>query len=114
LIPVIVESPFAGDLERNRKYLDACLADCYRRGEAPHASHAIGPRALDDRDPEQRRKGIEAGYAWWPSATRIVFYIDHGMSSGMQASLTRAGIVGAVVEFRFVDGWNPKTLEVKR
>ena len=36
---VIVESPFAGDTERNIRYARACLADCLRRGEAPFASH---------------------------------------------------------------------------
>lgn len=56
---VIVESPYAGDIERNMRYLRACLADCLRRGEAPFASHAIytQPGVLDD---------SELGGEWTP------------------------------------------------
>lgn len=38
---VIIESPFAGDVVRNLRYLRACMRDCLRRGEAPYASHAL-------------------------------------------------------------------------
>lgn len=63
---VVVESPYAGDVERNLRYLRAALRDCLLRGEAPYASHAIytQPGVLDDDIPSERTRGIHAGLAW--------------------------------------------------
>ena len=36
---VVVESPLAGDVERNVAYAKQAGMDCLRRGEAPYASH---------------------------------------------------------------------------
>lgn len=87
---VILESPYAGDVERNLRYARACLLDSYLRGEAPIASHLLGPQVLDDNVAEQRRMGIDAGLAWASVAECSVFYIDLGMSGGMEAALERA------------------------
>ena len=38
---VIVESPYAGDIEANVAYARACLGDCLSRGEAPFACHLL-------------------------------------------------------------------------
>ena len=38
---VIVESPYAGDIETNVAYARAALRDCLSRGEAPIASHLL-------------------------------------------------------------------------
>lgn len=86
---VIIESPYKGDVVRNKRYLQACIRDCLRRGESPYASHQMLTDALDDNDPEQRKLGIEAGLAWrnaYSIAERVlpVFYTDLGLSSGMQ------------------------------
>ena len=32
---VVVESPFAGDVEKNIEYARMCLRDCFLRGAAP-------------------------------------------------------------------------------
>ena len=63
---VIVESPYAGDIERNLAYARAGIRDCLKRGEAPIASHLLytQPGILDDDDGEERQLGIEAGLAW--------------------------------------------------
>ena len=103
---VVVESPYAGDLERNGKYLDACLADCFRRKESPYASHAIGPRALKDAVPEQRRQGIEAGFAWADVADAVVFYVDLGWSKEMSAALEKHQADGRTIEQRRLLGWS--------
>lgn len=87
---VIIESPYAGDVERNKRYLQACIRDCLARGETPYASHQILTDALDDADPEQRVRGIEAGYGWWDAAEAVVFYVDLGLSDGMRRALGRA------------------------
>lgn len=80
---VIVESPFAGDVERNKRYLERCLRDCIGRGESPYASHKMLTDCLDDTDPDERRMGIEAGFAWKQRGVRTVFYEDLGWSNGM-------------------------------
>jgi hypothetical protein len=82
---VIIESPYAGNIERNLKYARACLKDSLQRGEAPIASHLLYTQegVLDDNIPEERKWGIDAGLAWKEVANLHVFYIDYGMSPGM-------------------------------
>lgn len=86
---VILESPYAGDIERNTRYARACVKDCLIRDEAPIASHLLytQPGILDDSVPHERGLGILAGLAWSAVAEHIVFYTDLGMSSGMQEAL---------------------------
>jgi hypothetical protein len=103
---VVVESPYAGDLERNGRYLDACLVYCFSRNESPYASHAIGPRALKDDVPEQRKQGIEAGFAWADVADAVVFYVDLGWSNGMSRALERHQADGRTIEQRRLPGWS--------
>ena len=99
---VIVESPYAGDVERNLVYLRACLHDCLKRGEAPFASHGLytQPGVLDDLDPAERQHGIEAGFEWRLVAEKTVVYVDHGITSGMQHGITHAVEHGQPIEFR--------------
>lgn len=85
---VIVESPFQGN-PKNLVYLQTCLRDCIFRGESPYASHSLLPGALDEGDPAERKLGIEAGYAWWKAADKVVFYTDLGWSPGMRAAMDR-------------------------
>ena len=89
---VVIESPFAGGIARNLDYLRACMADCLRRGEAPFASHGLytQPGVLDDNDPEQRKLGIAAGFAWRAMADATVVYTDLGVSRGMVEGLKHA------------------------
>lgn len=77
----------AEESARNARYLDACLRDCLRRGEAPFASHRMYTSALDDLKPEERALGIAAGFAWRKAAESTVIYTDLGWSSGMRAGL---------------------------
>jgi len=81
---VVIESPYAGDVERNKRYLQRCILDCLKRGESPYASHQMLTEALCDAIPEDRAFGIHAGFAWAPAADLIVFYVDYGTSAGMQ------------------------------
>lgn len=102
---VILESPYAGDVEANVAYAKRCIKDCLGRGEAPIASHLLftQPGILDDGDPEQRRLGIKAGIAWYEVAEAIVFYLDRGVSSGMNSAMTYAHRVGVPIEHRRLD-----------
>lgn len=104
---VIVESPYAGDIETNLRYLRACMADCLSRGEAPFASHALytQPGVLRDEDPEEREQGIQAGFAWRQAASATIVYSDLGITRGMQYGINHAQGLGQVVEFRQLPGW---------
>lgn len=84
---VIVESPFKGNRERNKQYLESCLHDCIKRGESPYASHKMLTDCLDDNDPKERSLGIQAGFAWKTSADLAVFYVDLGWSGGMTEAM---------------------------
>jgi hypothetical protein len=105
---VIVESPYAGEVNRNTTYLRACLRDCLKRGEAPFASHAIytQPGVLDDTVPAEREHGIAAGFAWRDVADATIVYTDLGMSSGMHLGVAHAQTAGRPVEYRTLGiGW---------
>ena len=99
---VIIESPYAGDIERNVKYARLCLKDSLNRGEAPIASHLLYTQegVLDDTIPEERILGIDAGLAWKSVAEKHVFYTDYGMSNGMQYAWDYAVEQSIVVEER--------------
>lgn len=99
---VIVESPFAGDVEANLNYARAAVRDSLLRGEAPIASHLLYTQKgiLDDDIPQERTQGIDAGLAWGRIADASVVYIDRGISKGMDYGIKRALSEGRVVEFR--------------
>lgn len=103
---VILESPYAGDIEANVKYAMRCMRDCLARGEAPIASHLLWTREglLDDADPRDRQAGIAAGHAWTPFADAVVVYIDRGISEGMKAGVRVALARGVLVEHRSLEG----------
>lgn len=104
---VVLESPYAGNVERNVAYARACLRDCLDRGEAPIASHLLytQPDVLDDADINQRRLGIEAGHAWICVADAVVVYQDLGISTGMRQGVDHARRMGTDVEFRELGVW---------
>ncbi len=105
---VIVESPFAGDVETNLTYLRAAMRDCLLRGEAPYASHGLytQPGVLDDTDPEQRKMGIAAGFAWRYASEATVVYQDRGISKGMEEGIAHARSLNRPVEYRSLgDSW---------
>ena len=99
---VILESPFAGDIERNMNYARMCMHDCLMRDEAPFASHLLytHPHVLDDSVPEERALGINAGFAWSEVAEAAVVYTDYGISGGMQKGIERHMKKGLPVEYR--------------
>lgn len=99
---VILESPYAGDIETNLQYARACVKDALHRGEAPIASHLLYTQEgiLDDHDPRERQLGIQAGLAWLAVAQRSVVYTDRGISPGMQQWIEAALRAGIPVEYR--------------
>lgn len=99
---VILESPFAGDIEANIEYARACVRDSLARGEAPIASHLLytQPGVLRDEIPEERQWGINAGLVWGDAADATVVYTDRGISRGMQFGIKHATDKGRLVEYR--------------
>lgn len=108
---VIIESPYGSlpdgrrappaERQANVAYLWKCVRDSLERGEAPFASHGFYPLAmLDDSKPEERRKGMEAGFAWGRSADLVAVYLDRGTTPGMLEGIDRAGALGIPIEFR--------------
>jgi hypothetical protein len=84
---VILESPYAGDIERNTEYARKCVRDSLLRGEAPIASHLLytQPGILREEIPEERQHGIDAGHAWLRFAWLMAVYTDYGISRGMKS-----------------------------
>ena len=101
---VILESPYAGDVERNLEYGRACLRDSLMRGESPIASHLLLTQqgVLDDDNPTERKLGIEAGLAWCESSDGTVVYADYGVSAGMLQGIDRAQALDKPVEYRHI------------
>ena len=100
MIRVLVESPFAGNLERNIAYARKACLDCLQRGEAPYASHLFFPQMLDDLKENERALGIQAGLAWGGAAAKTVVYQDFGITPGMQVGIETAIKLGRPVEYR--------------
>jgi hypothetical protein len=99
---VILESPFAGDIDSNIAYARACVRDALLRGEAPLASHLLytQPTILDDGARNERAHGINAGHAWLHLADAVVVYTDRGISEAMKAGIRLAEFNKLPVEYR--------------
>jgi hypothetical protein len=99
---VVIESPYAGNVELNVRYAKACVRDCLKRGEAPYASHLFFTQEglLDDTIPEQRTLGIAAGFAIAEQCDARVVYDDIDQSGGMTQGIQHAQTIGQLVEFR--------------
>lgn len=108
MIPVILESPYAGDTPLHLRYLRACIRDSLLRGEAPYASHHLytAPGVLRDELDDERERGLVAGFAWRQFAQKSVFYLDYGWSMGMVRGREAAVRLGQACEFRVLgDSW---------
>lgn len=98
---VVIESPYAGDIEQNKRYLQQCMRDCImNHEEAPTASHQLYTDCLDDNCGAERAIGLELGYAWMDVAEYVVVYTDLGVSGGMKAAIEHAEKIDIQIEFR--------------
>ncbi len=101
---VCVESPYAANEEytvkQNIEYAKRCVLDCIALREIPFASHLLYSQMLDDTKRIERALGIHMGYQWMLCCDKVVVYIDHGISEGMQAAITFAYSNSMFVERR--------------
>ncbi len=109
---VVIESPFAGSVEKNVEYAKRAVIDSLCKGEAPIASHLLlaAHGICNDDIPYERAMGIDAGLAWHSVCDVIAFYVDLGMSPGMeeaQAHAIKNGYSGKIV-FRALSPKNYK------
>jgi hypothetical protein len=87
---VIIESPYAGNYDMNEAYAELCMHDCLvNHNESPYASHLLYTRRFVLRDdvPSDRKLGIAAGFEWRDVADKTVFYIDIGLTDGMNEGI---------------------------
>ncbi len=101
---VILESPYAGDVEKNIEYAREAVRDSLSRGEAPIASHLLytQPGVLRDNVPTERQWGIDAGLAWGSLADATVVYTDLGVSRGMEYGVENAQRANRPIEYRSI------------
>lgn len=99
---VIVESPYAGDLERNIEYAKRCMLDSIQRGESPLLSHLLYTQVLDDGSRSQRKRGINCGLSWGVKADTIAVYRDFGITDGMQQAIEFYNKKGIEIDYRSI------------
>jgi hypothetical protein len=110
---VILETPYAGNIQLNLRYARICTRDCLLKGEAVFASHLIYTQkgVLSDTDPTERALGIEAGLAWGSVAAKVIVYTDLGITKGMELGIKRATQEGRIIEYRNIPNWNSEAIE---
>jgi hypothetical protein len=87
---VVIESPYSGEIEMNKTYGRFAMHDCLvNHNESPYASHLLYTQdnVLRDHIQDERNLGIQAGFYWRDVAEKSVFYVDLGMTSGMQLGI---------------------------
>jgi len=106
---VLIESPFAGDVDTNIRYARACMRDSLIRGEYPFVMHLLYTQdgILNDDIPSERNLGIEAGLAGGKQAEKTVVYTDLGITPGMEKGIQRAIQEGREIEYRELGSWVP-------
>lgn len=115
--PVIVESPYSGDIELNIYYARLCMLDSYKRNEAPFLGHLLYTQIskdmkdefLHDEDEQKqlfgREHGLLCNYVWREKAKKTIFYTDLGWSSGMKQALEECYFLIQPMEERKIENW---------
>lgn len=82
----VVESPYAGDIERNTEFARNVCRALVWEGWNPYASHLFFTQFLDEHNPLERKIGIELGIEWTFLAHTAFFCTreDEEWSPGMQ------------------------------
>lgn len=101
MIRCVVESPYAGDIERNIEYAKKCVTWCIKNAYAPICSHLLftQPGILNDNDHFERVLGISCGLQWLRVSEKQIFFVDYGMSEGMNKGKEVGKLIGIEQEF---------------
>lgn len=95
---IILESPFAGDVENNVLYVKDLIHKLAHEGYAPSASHILYTQCLDDTIEKDRNLGINKGLDYAHNKDSIIG-IDRGISGGMKYGIKRAENEGRSYRF---------------
>jgi hypothetical protein len=112
--PVLLETPYGGEVALHLRYLRACMRDCLLHGESPYAPHHLytAPGVLRHEYTEERELVRHASLAWRQYATKTVFYTDLGWSEDMLRARNLCTVDGWHYEVRFLEpGWLSEHLE---
>ena len=106
---VVIESPYAGDIEANVEYARECVRHSLSLGEAPIAFHLLHtqPGILRDGVKEERQWGMDAGHAWIKVAHIVAVYTDRGTSAGMKWGIGIAKKHNISIEYRSLAETSP-------
>ncbi|MFC4236329.1 hypothetical protein ACFOY8_14075 [Thalassospira xianhensis] len=102
---------------RNITYGRLAMNDCVvNHGESPYGSHLLltQPFVLNDDEPRERELGINAGFQWHDRADYSVFYVDLGISSGMERGISNVEQKGVAAIRRNLPGWENACNETPR
>lgn len=106
MLLVSIESPWAGQTEEqvhlHRSYAFRAFQHSLARGEAPFASHLFYTTILNDNVPEERELGLTISDQWRKAAHLIAFYVDFGISPGMQRAKELAAKYNKLHVFRTI------------
>lgn len=103
---IMIESPYAGEVQRNYEYAKRALKDSLNRGESPFASHLLYPIVLKDTILTERERGLAAAMEWLDVCDGVAVYQDYGVSPGMRRAMRRAKAKEKMIVYRKI-GKNP-------
>ena len=95
-------SPYRGDTERNVKYAQELTRRAVCTSHIPITPHLYITQALDDRNPEERALGMEAGLHLLEPCECIMIGGRYGISEGMRYEIEWAHKMGKNFSLRIV------------
>jgi len=98
---VSIQSPYAGNIERNVAYARRALRDSLDLGEVPFASHLLYTQVLRDESPE-RQRALECDHAFLAKCDLVAFYADFGISPGMDEAMAKADGLKIQMTIRYI------------
>lgn len=99
---VSIQSPYAGDIERNIIYARRALHDSLQRREAPFASHLLYTQVLIDGIAECRALALKCDHAFLAKCDLVAVYRDLGVTEGMELALAKACELNIQIELRHI------------
>ena len=86
---VYICSPYAGDVERNKKAARRYSLFAVSKGYIPIAPHLLFPQFLNDSDPAERKLGLLFATTLMSKCSEV-WVFGESISAGMQAEIKRA------------------------
>lgn len=86
---VFICSPYAGDIELNKKAARIYSHFAVERGYIPITPHLLYPQFLDDGDPTERKLGIRFGEILMDKCSEV-WVFGSRLSEGMKSEVARA------------------------